>query len=663
MALIPSTDPTTTTQEASSGTEEQTSGTQAAPAAPTEAEHTAEAAADSQAEADRPTPAQDSQADSTTAPQADRQPDSMPDTQAEDQTEGPDQTAEDRGADAPSSGEKPLAKADKAARTGARPASKSEGRTRTRKGKKAQANEPRPVPQLATEDFLAALAPVTTAEEMRQWDADAMALGIPGHVLMENAAQAARSVLCAAVPDLAGKRVALLMGSGNNGGDAAALSRMLLDLGASPVVYHTKPLESARGDAAFFVQIAQTCGVPFEPVEHFAGTCDILVDGLLGTGFQGGLREDLLNLVRLCNSGRQKYTLALDIPSGLDSFTGLACPEAVRADATVTFAAAKPGLILPWAQAYTGPVHVCYIGTPLKASMKTQASFRELDAAALAFLPDCQKTAYKNSYGHVLVVGGAHGLSGAAHISAWAALRAGAGLVTAAAPSASIGEVKGGAAEIMVRPLGSASERNWRKKDVADLADLMARVQALLVGPGMGRDEDSATFLQALLKKDRSCPLVLDADALMILGENRELAKFLRPEDIVTPHLGEARALLGNRSSIDPVSQRHAVLASLCEMLGCTVLLKGPGTMIKAPDTPTLLFGADVPQLSCGGSGDCLGGVIAALVAQGVPSLQAAALGCVWHGEAGRALQDEYPARGNLAHEIADRLPCVVRKR
>ncbi len=654
MALIPSTDPTTTTQEASSGTEEQTSGTQAAPAAPTEAEHTAEA--------DRPTPAQDSQAGSTTAPQADRQPDSMPDTQAGDQTEGPDQTAEDRGADAPSSGEKPLAKADKAARTGARPASKSEGRTRARKGKKAQANEPRPVPQLATEDFLAALAPVTTAEEMRQWDADAMALGIPGHVLMENAAQAARSVLCAAVPDLAGKRVALLMGSGNNGGDAAALSRMLLDCGASPVVYHTKPLERARGDAAFFVQIAQTCGVPFEPVEHFTGDCDILVDGLLGTGFQGSLREDLLSLVRLCNSSRHSFVLALDIPSGLDAFTGLACPEAVRADATVTFAAAKPGLILPWARACTGPVHVCYIGTPLKASLKTPASFRELDAKALAFLPGCQTISYKNSYGHVLVVGGAHGLSGAAHISAWSALRAGAGLVTAAAPSASAGEVKGGAAEIMVRPLGSASERNWRKKDVADLADLLSRVQALLVGPGMGRDEDSATFLQALLKKDRSCPLILDADALVLLGENRELVKYLHPEDIVTPHLGEARALLGARSGIDPVVQRHAALVRLNEMLGCTVLLKGPGTMIKAPGTPTLIFGEDIPQLSCGGSGDCLGGVIAALAARGVPSLQAAALGCVWHGEAGRALQDDYPARGNLAHDIADRLPCVVRK-
>ena len=663
MALLPSSDPTTATQETPSDTKEQNPDTQVAQApalaAGTKATTPADAGELSAGEpADAAQSLTDGPAEDITTEDTATQdsPAGTPeDTRADSQQDSRARQAEPGDEEAVSSGAQSAGKRGKAAKT--------EGKARTRKTKKAQASEQRPVPQLVTKAFLAALAPVTTAEEMRQWDADAMALGIPGHVLMENAAQAARSVLCAAVPDLAGKRVALLMGSGNNGGDAAALSRMLLDLGASPVVYHTKPLESARGDAAFFVQIAQTCGVPFEPVEHFAGTCDILVDGLLGTGFQGCLREDLLNLVRLCNSGRQKYTLALDIPSGLDSFTGLACPEAVRADATVTFAAAKPGLILPWAQAYTGPVHVCYIGTPLKASMKTQASFRELDAAALAFLPDCQKTAYKNSYGHVLVVGGAHGLSGAAHISAWAALRAGAGLVTAAAPSASIGEVKGGAAEIMVRPLGNASERNWRKKDVADLADLMARVQALLVGPGMGRDEDSATFLQALLKKDRSCPLVLDADALMILGENRELAKFLRPEDIVTPHLGEARALLGNRSSIDPVSQRHAALASLCEMLGCTVLLKGPGTMIKAPDTPTLLFGADVPQLSCGGSGDCLGGVIAALVAQGVPSLQAAALGCVWHGEAGRALQDEYPARGNLAHEIADRLPCVVRKR
>ncbi len=198
--------------------------------------------------------------------------------------------------------------------------------------------------------------PLPLPAEMRQWDAEAMALGLPEELLMENAARAAFDVLREYQPQLTGLRVWLLMGSGNNGGDAACLARHLLDAGAEPLVLHTRPLASCKGACGKHVRIARAAGVVFErwrpAVFQRAVQPHILVDGLLGTGFSGQLRPDALELVRSVNSLQSRpFVLALDIPSGLGGRTGLPMPEAVRATATVSFAAAKPGLALPDAMA------------------------------------------------------------------------------------------------------------------------------------------------------------------------------------------------------------------------------------------------------------------------------------------------------------------------
>lgn len=511
-------------------------------------------------------------------------------------------------------------------------------------------------PRVRAADLVAYLEPVTTVPEMRQWDASAMELGLTGFALMESAAQGARRVLLAHVPDVRGKVCHLLMGAGNNGGDAACLSRQLLDLGARPVVFHTKDLDAYAGDAGAHLRLAKECGVDFRPAADFDCRCDILVDGLLGTGFSGELREDALELVRRANAGSQSFTLALDIPSGLDATTGRPCPEAIRASATATFAAAKPGLVLPWASEYTGSLHVVYIGTPKKAQQLGGASFRLLDRAALAHLPAPLACGYKNAYGHVVVIGGAHGMPGAAHVAARAALRAGAGLVTCACPAAYASEVRLGMPEIMTRALGETGEDQWKKRHASEMEDLLARAGSLVVGPGMGRGKDSAEFLQALLEKRPSCPMVLDADALMLLAANPKLLAHLRSDDILTPHPGEAAALLGKGAASvakDPFGSCEALAA----LAACVVVLKGAVSLVRAQGVPTLVYPNDICQLSVGGSGDCLAGVIASLAGQGAESAAAAALGVVWHGEAGSRLASACPCRGNLASEIADALP------
>ena len=468
-------------------------------------------------------------------------------------------------------------------------------------------------PRIFARDLVTGLEPVTTVQEMRQWDAFAVELGLSGFALMESAAQGALRVLLSHVPDVRGKVCHLLMGAGNNGGDAACLSRQLLDHGACPVVFHTKALDTYSGDAAQHLALARACGVEFRPAEEFDGHCDILVDGLLGTGFSGELREDALELVQRANKGRQSFTLALDIPSGLDATSGRPCPKAIVANATATFAAAKPGLILPWARAFTGKLHTVYIGTPKKAQDRAGASFRLLQKKDLACLPKPLPCGYKNAYGHVVVVGGAHGMSGAAHVAARAALRAGAGLVTCACPALDARDVRLSMPEIMTRALGESGEDEWKKRSLGEMGDLLARCTSLVVGPGMGRGRDSADFLQALLCERPSCPMVLDADALMLLSANPKLFAHLEKDDVLTPHPGEAAALLGRKTE-DIAQDPFGAVEALAALTGCTVVLKGAATLVRAPNSPTLVYPNDICQLSVGGSGDCLAGVVASLM-------------------------------------------------
>ena len=527
--------------------------------------------------------------------------------------------------------------------------------------------------------------PLPLPAEMRKWDAEAMALGLPEELLMENAARAAFDVLHEYQPRLAGLRVWLLMGSGNNGGDAACLARHLLDAGAEPLVLHTRPLAACKGACGKHVRIARAAEVAFErcrpAVFQRTKLPHILVDGLLGTGFSGQLRPDALELVRSVNSLQNRpFVLALDIPSGLDGRTGLPMPEAVRATATVSFAAAKPGLTLPEARPWTGALHVRSIGIPLAARRKAPCSFYVADGHCLAPLAAIQPGGFKNSYGHVLVVGGAPGLGGAAHLAARAALRAGAGLVTAAAPGAGIADIKNGWPEIMTLPLGE-SERQWPARLPQNFVELAQRCAALVVGPGMGRGQDAAAFVEALLALDHRPPTVFDADALVLLAGRQDLLDRITADDILTPHPGEAATLLGC-SAADVQADRQGALERLRDLCLGVIILKGAASLIGQADAPTLLCPYDVPQLAVGGSGDVLAGCAGGLLARMLPGMQAAkeqaqvhnntanhtltsshmlaGQAAALHALAGKSLAEQWPLRGNTPSAVADALPQAL---
>ena len=514
-------------------------------------------------------------------------------------------------------------------------------------------------------EFLNALPPLPLPEEMRAWDAAAIRLGLPEVMLMENSARAAFDVLRAYSPGLAGQAVWLFMGSGNNGGDAACLARHLLDAGARPLVLHAKALGAYKGVTAKHIRIARAAGVPFLPLgrHDWHEAPATMVDGLLGTGFSGELRPALREAIERINRlASSRFVLALDIPSGLNGVSGRPSPVAVRATATVSFAAAKPGLVLPWARPWTGRLHVRTIGIPAVVRATSPCSAYLLDGHCLNALPALPENSYKNSFGHVLVLGGAPGLSGAAHLAARAALRAGAGLVTAAAPAASLPEIKSGWPEIMTLALTEPGERQWPVALSEDLRDLCTRCAALVVGPGMGRGEDAARFLVALLGLPRRPPTVFDADALMLLGRRPDLLERITSRDILTPHPGEAAALLACDSAVVQAG-RPVALSALRTRCAGVIVLKGAGTLVGQADAPLLISPYDVPQLAVGGSGDvlagCLGGLLALGGAAARPTLCTAGLGVALHALAGRACAVSWPERGNRASELADALPQV----
>ncbi len=529
--------------------------------------------------------------------------------------------------------------------------------------------------------------PLPTPAEMAAWDRCASRdFGLKPELLMENAGAEAVSALREAYGPLHGARVLLIAGSGNNGGDAFVVARRLLDAGAEPLVLHTRPVSAYRAAARYHLDLARRAGVSCRhlPPGRFKSLLsggkapgvlpgilpdilpDILVDGLLGTGFSGELSLEALTLVQAMNAlGEKCFVLALDTPSGLDGLTGQPRPEAVRADLTVAFHAPKLGSALPQAAPYVGSLEPRAIGIPravMDASPPRQVLLTE---RLFGLLSAPAAELHKGRAGHVLVLGGSEGLTGAAQLCALGALRAGAGLVTVGCPRGVLPEVKSGLPDIMALGLGQGT--TWSPDCMDSLLPSLGRYDCVVIGPGLGRNKEAADFLTLFPKafaqgfdKGWASPCIYDADALYHLAQNPGLLRELPEDAVLTPHAGEMARLLGmgmGEVQADRTSAAHRFLAAHPQVL----TLKGAGTLVGQGELLHLSPIA-APNLAVGGSGDVLAGVIAALLARGITPLHAACLGVYWHGLCGLALAREFPGRGNLPSEIAHTLPHVLKE-
>jgi ADP-dependent NAD(P)H-hydrate dehydratase / NAD(P)H-hydrate epimerase len=495
---------------------------------------------------------------------------------------------------------------------------------------------------------------VVTAEEMRALDrATIETIGLPGVVLMENAGRA----VALAVREVArGGHVAVVCGAGNNGGDGYVAARCLREWGQPATVYLTAAREVVKGDAALHLAVFERCGGEVVPLADQAAllsqapvieAAEVVVDALFGTGLARPIQGHLAAVIRVIN-GSRAYKVAVDVPSGLSSDAGHVLGIAVRANCTITFGFAKPGLVSAPGCAHAGRVEVAEMGVPrdlARAHGIGLALLEQTDVAAA--LPRRSALDHKSTRGHVLLVAGAPGKRGAGRMAARAALRAGAGLVTLAGP---------GAAESVPDEVMSAELDADAAGSIDTLMTLAEGKRCLAMGPGMPTGPGARHLVHVALARS-PIPLVLDADGLNHLGTELDLVRTAASQVVLTPHPGEAARLLAC-SAADIERDRIASVRALAQKTGAVVVLKGARTLVcdgTGSDELTTINPTGNPGMATGGSGDVLTGVIAALVAQGVPPLDAARAGVYLHGRAGD-MAAERGQSGLIAGDIIEAL-------
>jgi ADP-dependent NAD(P)H-hydrate dehydratase / NAD(P)H-hydrate epimerase len=446
-----------------------------------------------------------------------------------------------------------------------------------------------------------------TAAEMRT--AEERYPGYPATVpeLMERAGSAVAQVGIARYRDA--RRWTVVCGGGSNGGDGRIAARELERAGKAVAVVDAKAGESELG----------------EP--------DVIVDALFGTGFSGEPRADASALIERMNASAAPI-LAVDLPSGVDASSGEIAGTAVAADATVTFHGRKVGIVVAPGRFHAGVVHVADIGL---ARVETELAL--VGPGLLRSVPRRGERDNKYTAGHVLVVGGSPGLTGAPSLTAMAALRADAGYVTLAAPESTLPVFEQRLVEVVKRPLPD------------DLSDLAAKASSLAIGPGLGRSEGVRSLVRRALE-ELPLPAVVDADALFGL----EPGDWPAPR-VLTPHEGELARLLG-RDSKDVAAHRLAAVREATERFRCVVLLKGADTLVAAPGRGELVSALGLPSLATAGTGDVLTGIIGAFLAKGMDAQLAAAAGAAAQQ---RASVEAQQRAGLVAGDLIEALPRVLR--
>lgn len=469
---------------------------------------------------------------------------------------------------------------------------------------------------------------VLTAAQMREADRRTIEAGVPGLILMENAAMRVVEVIAERYAPLEHHHIVVCCGKGNNGGDGLAIARQLwVRFGAKVEVVLACDAEEYRGDASANWRMLQVSGCPV--VAAISPQATIVVDALLGTGVEGAPRGRVAELIEEIKRNRNAQVVAVDLPSGL-GFKGLA------ADVTVTFAAPKVEHYLSAESDRVGDLIVGSIGIP--GSFLDEEPSHWLNVTqrknVAAVLGKRDRDGHKGTYGHVLVVGGAAGKSGAAAMAGLAALRAGAGLVTVACDDA-----RAMAPELMTAALASPP---------------LDGKQVVAVGPGLGTSEAASEVLRRALSTD--AVKLLDADALNLAAtESLPLSGC-----ILTPHPGEMSRLTG-RATAEVQADRLGVARGFAQERACTVVLKGHRTLVAFPDGEVWINPTGNPGMATGGSGDILTGLIAGLVAQEPERWREAVVAAVWlHGRAGDHAASELGERCVIATDLLRCLPRAM---
>ena len=500
---------------------------------------------------------------------------------------------------------------------------------------------------------------VAKAAEMRLADKLTIEeIGIPGIVLMENASQAVYRRAASYLYKNHERKVLILVGKGNNGGDGLAVARLLKQRNFDVTIGFVGEISQTTGDALLQLEIVKKLDIPivcgdWEQLTREIQQAPFIVDGLLGTGLTGEVREPIRSIIREINRSNA-YVISIDIPSGIDSDTGRICGVAVRANETVTFALPKRGLILDPGAERAGKVTIADISIPEQVLRTIPIKCETLDKAEAAkLLPIREKRSNKGTYGRLFMLAGSPYMTGAAVLCAKSAYRSGAGLVYACAGEEVRTVIKQALPEAVLVPF-------VKQLEGVELPDLdLASMDAVVAGPGLGRSKEAEQRFFNLIQKV-SCPMVLDADGLNLMAENPSFWQDLDGLPVITPHPGEMSRLTG--ISVEDILQNTVKAAmDFSKERQVITVLKDSSTVVTHPDGRIYINQTGNPAMAKAGSGDVLSGVIGGLLAQGLDSYQAAVLGVYIHGLAGDLAAEKLGQYGGLASQLSDYLALAFR--
>ena len=507
---------------------------------------------------------------------------------------------------------------------------------------------------------------ILTAEQTRQIDQSCIEQGTPVSVLMENAGRRVAEETQAYLKKLAGQHILCLIGAGNNGGDGLVAARYLKDWGAEVSVYlcSKRPEDDENLKRVLHMRcVSAAQDADFKQLDYLLASATCIIDALLGTGKMRpleGMFKQVLEKVNRKKEKRDIAVIAVDLPSGMDADTGAIDPTCLYADVTVTLAFPKPGLYsFPGAER-TGKIRIVDIGIP-----EALAEFATLELLtsdrAKKMLPKRPMNANKGTFGKVMAIAGSINYTGAAYLACSGAMRAGAGLVTLATASSLHPILATKLTEATFLPLPEA-EPGIISTEAAGIAGQQSeQYDSMLIGCGLGQNQATADFIEALLKQKKLPVSIMDADALNILAKTQDWAGRVPDDTIITPHPGEMSRLCG--LSIEEIqADRLNTARKYAVEWKKTVVLKGAFAVIAAADGRCAISPFANPGLATAGTGDVLAGVIAGLLAQGLAPFDAASLGVYLHGEAGEMIRNMLGDTGMIASDLLQALPVVIKQ-
>ena len=514
---------------------------------------------------------------------------------------------------------------------------------------------------------------LVTAKQMQDMDSQTInEFGIPGLVLMENAGRGAVRFLFDHFGNLDGKKIAVLAGRGNNGGDGFVMARYLVNKGFHVNCFLLSNQSKVTGDAKVNLQLAQTLygqvqngriieienEKAFEAHRAAMRHHDLFIDAILGTGLNSDVRGFYKHAIEMINHSKRPV-FAVDIPSGLHADTGKPLGVAVKAQATATFAFSKIGQVLYPGNQYTGQLKVIDIGIPGFISQKKNLSVCLIDKRQISSLfPKRLFDSHKGTYGHLAVLAGSPGKTGAAALCANAAARSGTGLITLGVAKGINTQVETQVTEAMTQPLEDNGNAFLTETSMNDILAMISGKQALAVGPGIGTHDNTKKLIRTLVQTI-DIPMVLDADALNCVADTPDILKKKKAPAILTPHPGEMARLCG-QSTAQVQENRLKAACEFAQNFDVTLVLKGAQTIIASPDGQCAINPTGNPGMASGGMGDVLTGMTAGFLAQKLNPYDSAIAAVFLHGLCGDRLAGQMGSLGYLASDMIREIPAAI---